>query len=227
MTIKDNLQEIENDIDKYSKEDAKLLCVSKTHEAETIKKVYDLGYRDFGENKVQELLAKKDLLPSDINWHMIGHLQRNKVKKIVGEVVLIHSVDSFRLIKEINKVCKKKDIVQDILIQVNISKEDSKSGLYLEELDEFFEKSKDFDHVKIKGLMTMAPHIDDEEYISSIFSKLKETFDKLSKLSYNNIDMQYISMGMTNDYILALKEGSNIIRIGSKIFGKRVYDNAR
>lgn len=223
MTIKENIDIIENDIKEYSKDGAMLLCVTKTHGAQTIQKVYDLGYRDFGENKVQELLEKKDQLPDDVRWHLIGHLQRNKVKKVVGEVVLIHSVDSLRLLKEINKVAKNKGLVQDILIQVNISKEETKGGFYLEDLKDLFNNLGEYQNINVLGLMTMAPHVDDEEYISAVFRELKKTFDKLSKLSYNNINMKYISMGMTNDYILALKEGSNIIRIGSKIFGKRVY----
>lgn len=223
MTIKENIDIIENDIKEYSKDGAMLLCVTKTHGAQTIQKVYDLGYRDFGENKVQELLEKKDQLPDDVRRHLIGHLQRNKVKKVVGEVVLIHSVDSLRLLKEINKVAKNKGLVQDILIQVNISKEETKGGFYLEDLKDLFNNLGEYQNINVLGLMTMAPHVDDEEYISSVFRELKKTFDKLSKLSYNNINMKYISMGMTNDYILALKEGSNIIRIGSKIFGKRVY----
>ncbi len=223
MTIKENINEIEQDIETYSKNGAKLLCVTKTHGVDTIKEVYDLGYKDFGENKVQELLQKKEELPQDINWHLIGHLQRNKVKKIVGEVVLIHSVDSLRLLKEINKVAKNKDMIQDILIQVNVSKEETKGGFYLEELDDLFSNIDNFQNVNILGLMTMAPHVDDKECIRSVFKELKKTFDKLSKLSYNNINMKYISMGMTNDYILALEEGSNMVRIGSKIFGKRVY----
>ncbi|MDD7306354.1 MAG: YggS family pyridoxal phosphate-dependent enzyme [Peptoniphilaceae bacterium] len=223
MTIKENIELIENDIKKYSKDGANLLCVTKTHGIDTIKTVYDLGYRDFGENKVQELLEKKQELPKDIRWHLIGHLQRNKVKKIIGEVFLIHSVDSFRLLEEIDKVASKKNLIQDILIQVNISKEDTKGGFYIEELENLFKNIEQFRNVRVLGLMTIAPNIEDEQYISSVFRELKKIFDKLSKLSYNNIDMKYISMGMTNDYILALKEGSNIIRIGSKIFGKRVY----
>lgn len=223
MTIKENIEVIEQDIKKYSKDGANLLCVTKMHVIDTIKIVYDLGYRDFGENKVQELLSKKEELPSDIRWHMIGHLQRNKAKKVVGEVSLIHSIDSLRLLKEVNKIAKNKEIVQNVLIQVNISREKSKGGFYIDQLDELLDNIQDFQNIKIEGLMTMAPNVEDEEYISSIFNKLKKLFDKLSNLSYNNINMKYISMGMTNDYILALKEGSNIIRIGSKIFGKRVY----
>lgn len=222
MTIAENLAQIEKDIEKYSTNHAKLLVVSKTHGPDKIKEVYDLGYRDFGENKVQELEEKMDLLPSDINWHLIGHLQRNKVKKVVSKVFLIHSVDSIRLLKEINKVAKNKNCVQDILLQFNISKEDTKSGFYEEDIDEILEVVKTLENINIKGLMTIAPNTDDEEYISSIFRKTKKIFDNLSKLSYNNINMEYISMGMTNDYILALKEGANIIRIGSKIFGKRM-----
>lgn len=223
MTIKENLLDIENDIKKYSINDARLLCVSKTHGIRKINEVYDLGYRHFGENKVQELLEKKYQLAKDIKWHMIGHLQTNKVKKIVGEAYLIHSVDSIKLLKEIDRVAKNKNIIQNILIQINISKENTKSGIYLEEIEDFFEQAKIFKNVNIKGLMTMAPDTENEEYILMVFNKLKKTFDKLSKLSYNNINMKFLSMGMTNDYILALKEGSNIIRVGSKIFGKRVY----
>lgn len=223
MTIKENIKLIEEDINKYSINNAKLLCVTKNHGVELINEVYDLGYRDFGENKVQELLEKIKLMPKDINWHMIGHLQTNKVKKIIGKVYLIHSVDSIRVLDEIEKVANTNNIIQNILIQVNIAKEDSKSGFYVEELENlFFNKLSQYKNIKILGLMTMAPNTDDIEYVSSLFKQLKKIFDKLSKLRYNNIDMKYISMGMTNDYIIALKQGSNIIRIGSKIFGKRM-----
>lgn len=222
MSISENIREVEEDIKKYSKNGCMLLCVTKTHPVDIIKEAYDYGCRNFGENKVQELEEKIDKLPNDINWHLIGHLQTNKVKKIVGKVFLIHSVDSVKLIKEINKEAKKKDIVQDILIQVNISREESKSGFYLEDINEDFLQMVDsFANIKVKGLMTMAPNTDDEKFVSSVFSKTKKLFDKLSNLSYNNIDMNYLSMGMTNDYILALKEGASIIRVGSKIFGKR------
>lgn len=222
MTIVENIKNLEKDLRDY---DALLLAVSKTHGIDKIKKAYDYGIRDFGENKVQELLGKKKQLEDDINWHLIGHLQSNKVNKIVGKVKLIHSVDSLKILRKINNRAKKLDIVQECLIQVNVSKEESKSGLYEEDLKDFFEKAKDFENVKIEGLMTMAPHTDDENLIRDCFKKLRKIFDNLSKISYNNTKMKYLSMGMTNDYKIALKEGANIIRVGSKIFGKRMYKN--
>lgn len=220
MSIKDNIKEIENDLKDF---DAMLLAVTKMHGIEKIKQAYDYGLRDFGENKVQELLEKKKLLNDDINWHLIGHLQSNKVNKIVGEVKLIHSIDSLKILKKVNKRASELKIVQDCLIQINISKEDSKSGIYEEDVEEFINEAKDLDSIHIKGLMTIAENTDDELKIRNSFKNLKKIFDKLSILSYNNIDMVYLSMGMTNDYKLALEEGSNIIRIGSKIFGKRMY----
>lgn len=220
MTIKDNINSIENDLKNY---DAMLLAVTKTHGVDKIKEVYDYGLRDFGENKVQELLEKIELLNDDINWHLIGHLQTNKVNKIVGKVKLIHSIDSLKILRKVNNRAKKLGIVQDCLIQVNVSKEDSKSGIYAEDVNNFIEEAKNFDSIHIKGLMTMAPDTDDENLIRECFRGLKKIFDKLSNLSYNNIDMIYLSMGMTNDYKIALEEGSNIIRVGSKIFGKRMY----
>lgn len=220
MTIKDNINSIENDLKNY---DAMLLAVTKTHGIDKIKEVYDYGLRDFGENKVQELLKKIDLLNDDINWHLIGHLQTNKVNKIVGKVKLIHSIDSLKILRKVNNRAKKLEIVQDCLIQVNVSKEESKSGIYVEDIDDFIEEAKNLDSTHIKGLMTMAPDTEDDNLIRECFRGLKKIFDKLSNLSYNNIDMIYLSMGMTNDYKIALEEGSNIIRVGSKIFGKRMY----
>lgn len=222
MTIVENIKNLEKDLKDY---DALLLAVSKTHGIDKIKQAYDYGLRDFGENKVQELLKKKEQLDDDINWHLIGHLQSNKVNKIVGEVKLIHSVDSLKILRKINNRARKLAIVQNCLIQVNVSKEESKSGLYEEDLEKFFKEAKNFDNVRIEGLMTMAPHTDDDKLIRECFKNLRKIFDKLSKISYNNTKMKYLSMGMTNDYKIALEEGSNIIRVGSKIFGKRMYKN--
>lgn len=220
MTIKYNIEEIENDLKDYN---AMLLAVTKKHGINEIKEAYDYGLRDFGENKVQELLEKKRLLDSDINWHLIGHLQTNKVNKIVGEVKLIHSIDSIKILKKVNHRAKALGIIQDCLIQVNVSREETKSGIFKEDIENFINKAKDLDSVCIKGLMTMAPNTKDELLIRNCFKDLKKIFDKLSNLSYNNIDMVFLSMGMTNDYKIALEEGSNIIRVGSKIFGKRMY----
>ena len=166
-------------------------------------------------------------MPEDINWHLIGHLQTNKVNKIVGEVSLIHSVDSLKILKKINSRAKSLSIVQDCLIQVNISKEETKSGFFVDEIDKVIEEASKLDNINIKGLMTMAPNTEDENLIRNCFRELKKIFEKLSNLSYNNIEMKYLSMGMTHDYKIALEEGANIIRVGSKIFGKRMYKNVR
>ena len=158
---------------------------------------------------------------------MIGHLQTNKVNKIVGEVSLIHSVDSLKILKKINNRAKSLSIVQDCLIQVNVSKEETKSGFFVDEIDKVVEEASKLDNINIKGLMTMAPNTEDENLIRNCFRELKKIFEKLSNLSYNNIEMKYLSMGMTHDYKIALEEGANIIRVGSKIFGKRMYKNVR
>ncbi|EGC84431.1 YggS family pyridoxal phosphate-dependent enzyme [Anaerococcus hydrogenalis] len=224
MSIKDNIDDLKKDMKDY---DAMLLAVTKTHGVDKIMEVYNYGLRDFGENKVQELLDKKDELPDDINWHLIGHLQTNKVNKIVGEIRLIHSVDSLKILKKINNRAKKLSIVQDCLLQINISKEESKSGFYEEDIEDIINQAKELENVKIRGLMTMAPNTEDVSVIRSCFKGLKKIFDNLSNLSYNNIEMEYLSMGMTHDYKIALEEGANIIRVGSKIFGKRMYKNVR
>uniref|UniRef100_UPI0023F55542 YggS family pyridoxal phosphate-dependent enzyme n=1 Tax=Anaerococcus hydrogenalis TaxID=33029 RepID=UPI0023F55542 len=213
MSIKDNIDDLKKDMKDY---DAMLLAVTKTHGVDKIMEVYNYGLRDFGENKVQELLDKKDELPDDINWHLIGHLQTNKVNKIVGEVCLIHSVDSLKILKKINNRAKKLSIVQDCLLQINISKEESKSGFYEEDIEDIINQAKELENVKIRGLMTMAPNTEDVSVIRSCFKGLKKIFDNLSNLSYNNIEMEYLSMGMTHDYKIALEEGANIIRVGSK-----------
>lgn len=219
-SIKNNLISIENDIKKIQPE-CILLCVTKTRTIDEILCTYDLGYRNFGENKVNELIEKKNILPKDINWHMIGHLQTNKVKKIVGEVSLIHSLDSKRLLLEIDKEAFKKNIIQDCLIEINLSNEKNKTGLLLKDLDDLIDSIIKCKHVCIKGIMTMAENTEDIKKIRKVFVDAKKIFEKLSNLSYNNIQMTYLSMGMTNDYNIALEEGSNIIRIGSKIYGNR------
>lgn len=224
MSIKDNIDDLKKDLKNY---DANLLAVTKTHGIDKIMEVYNYGLRDFGENKVQELIEKKEKMPEDINWHLIGHLQTNKVNKILGEVSLIHSVDSLKILKKINNRAKSLSIVQDCLIQVNISKEETKSGFFVDEIDKVIEEASKLDNINIKGLMTMAPNTEDENLIRNCFRELKKIFEKLSNLSYNNIEMKYLSMGMTHDYKIALEEGANIIRVGSKIFGKRMYKNVR
>ena len=197
------------------------IAVSKTKPVEDIKKIYNLGHKDFGENKVQELELKFNSLPKDINWHMIGHLQTNKVKKVVPLVSLIHSVDSLKLLKTINKESIKINKVTDCLIQINISNEDSKYGFKVDEID-FLNKNylNDYQNIKIRGLMGMASFSNEINSIKKEFIFLKRIFDELKKkLS----DFNILSMGMSNDYKIALEAGSNMIRIGSKIFGSRNY----
>ena len=197
------------------------VAVSKTKSVEEITKIYDLGHRNFGENKVQELEFKYESLPKDIKWHMIGHLQSNKVKKVIPIVSLIHSVDSLKLLKTINKESKKIDKTMDCLIQVNISNENSKFGFIKKEL-EFLNQDflNDFKYIKIRGLMGMASFTNNEKQIRKEFKYLKEIFDDFNTTLD---DFNILSMGMSNDYKIALEYGSNMIRIGSKIFGKRNY----
>ena len=197
------------------------VAVSKTKPIEEITKIYDLGHRNFGENKVQELEFKYESLPKDIKWHMIGHLQSNKVKKVIPIVSLIHSVDSLKLLKTINKESKKIDKTMDCPIQVNISNENSKFGFIKKEL-EFLNQDflNDFKYIKIRGLMGMASFTNNEKQIRKEFQYLKEIFDDFNT---SLDDFNILSMGMSNDYNIALEYGSNMVRIGSKIFGKRNY----
>ena len=197
------------------------VAVSKTKSVEEITKIYDLGHRNFGENKVQELEFKYESLPKDIKWHMIGHLQSNKVKKVIPIVSLIHSVDSLKLLKTINKESKKIDKTMDCLIQVNISNENSKFGFIKKEL-EFLNQDflNDFKYIKIRGLMGMASFTNNEKQIRKEFQYLKEIFNDFNT---SLDDFNILSMGMSNDYNIALEYGSNMVRIGSKIFGKRNY----
>ena len=197
------------------------IAVSKTKPKEDIEKIYNLGHRDFGENKVQELEYKYNNLPQDINWHMIGHLQSNKVRKVIPIVSLIHSVDSLKLLKVINKESKKFDKVTNCLIQVNISKESSKYGFEDRELDFLNQETiNEYKNIKFKGLMGMASFTNDESIIKNEFNNLKNIYDNIRK---EIDDFNILSMGMSNDYKIALESGSNMIRVGSKIFGKRNY----
>ncbi len=195
--------------------DCHLIAVSKTKPIEMIKEVYDMGIRDFGENKVQELISKREQLPEDIRWHMIGHLQTNKVKDIVDKAYLIHSVDSIKLLNEINKQAIKKDIVVNILLEINIANEESKYGFRLEEIDDVIKNINDYKNVCLKGLMCVAPNTEEPESNRKYFKLMRELKDK-----YN---LEILSMGMSNDYVIANQEGATYVRIGTKIFGERDY----
>ncbi len=202
--------------------DVKLVAVSKTKPAEAISELYQLGHRDFGENYVQELVEKQAILPKDIRWHFIGHLQSNKVKQIAAIVYLVHSVDSARLLKEIDKQGAKIGRVIDVLLQVHIAMEETKYGLDEAELKEIISQVKDsrFPHVRIRGLMGMASFTEDMQQVEKEFSGLKMIFDSTrSEIGESSFDT--LSMGMSSDYAVAIKNGSNMVRIGSLLFGTR------
>ncbi len=204
--------------------DVTLIAVSKTKPVELLKEAYDAGARDFGENKVQELLDKIPQMPSDVKWHMIGHLQRNKVKYIVDKVYLIHSVDSLRLAEEISKEATKKGIVVNILVEVNVAGEESKFGTTLEEAKQLVYDIAQLPGICIKGLMTIAPFVDNPEENREYFRKLKQLSVDIMREKVDNRSMgEVLSMGMTGDYTVAVEEGATYVRVGTGIFGERDY----
>ncbi|HHT50051.1 MAG TPA: YggS family pyridoxal phosphate-dependent enzyme [Eubacteriaceae bacterium] len=200
--------------------DIQLIAVTKTIDIDKMKYAQGIGLKNFGENRVQELVKKVDQF-NGINWHLIGHLQRNKVRQIIDKVELIHSVDSEKLMKEINIQSSRKNKIMPILIQVNVAQEKSKFGIKIDEVEGFIEQATLYNNIIIKGLMTIAPFEENAELVRPIFSELKEKYDKIKKIEHKNIEFEYLSMGMTNDYIVAIEEGSNMVRIGSAIFGQR------
>ena len=204
--------------------DITLVAVSKTKPIEEIKKKYNEGFINFGENRVNELVQKFNLLPKDINWHMIGHLQTNKVKKIIPFISLIHSVDSLKLIDKIENESEKFDKKTNILLQVHIAKEKSKYGFNFEEVRDFFKNQLDesYKNINIVGLMGMATFTNNKNQIRKEFKKLKILYDEIKSISQkNNQKIKILSMGMSSDYKIAIEEGSNMVRIGSLIFGER------
>jgi len=226
--IKDNICILNEEIRAAAKagrfgQDVTLVAVSKTHPAEMIMEAYDEGIRDFGENKVQELLSKYDELPSDIRWHLIGHLQRNKVKYIVDKVWLIHSVDSLKLAETIEEQAAIHGVDVNILIQVNISHEESKFGIDKDELISLLRAVSIMKHVHVQGLMTIAPFTEDPEECRWIFRELKNLSIDIDALKIDNIRMKILSMGMSGDYRVAIEEGSTMVRVGTAIFGQRDY----
>ncbi|MBS5282347.1 MAG: YggS family pyridoxal phosphate-dependent enzyme [Clostridiales bacterium] len=198
-----------------------LIAVSKTKPVPMLLEAYDAGARDFGENKVQEITAKFPQLPEDVRWHMIGHLQRNKVSQVLGKAVLIHSVDSIRLAEQIEAESAKKGLVTDILLEVNAAREESKYGFFLEETEAAIMTIKDFPHVRIQGLMTIAPFVENPEENRGIFKKLYEFAVDIGKKNIDNVTMSVLSMGMTGDYQVAIEEGATMVRVGTGIFGAR------
>ncbi|QUO32721.1 YggS family pyridoxal phosphate-dependent enzyme [Faecalicatena sp. Marseille-Q4148] len=228
--LEENLKKVEANIQAAcercgrKREEVTLIAVSKTKPVSMLKEVYDCGIRDFGENKVQELTDKYDQLPSDIKWHMIGHLQRNKIKYIIGKTALIHSVDSLRLAEAIEAESAKKGCITDVLLEVNVAQEESKFGFSAEELLKEIDHFADFSHIRVKGLMTIAPYVENPEENRIYFAKLKQLSVDITAKKVNNVTMSIFSMGMTNDYEVAIEEGATIVRVGTGIFGERNYD---
>ncbi len=218
MGIKDNIEYLKKSIP----DDVMLLAVSKTKPLEYLEEAYQCGMRDFGENKVQELVEKYENFHKDVRWHLIGHLQTNKVKYLVDRVFLIHSLDSVNLLNQIEKVFGKAGKTADTLIQINIGREESKTGILEEDLEDFLAEIEKCEHVSVKGLMVIIPQ-GDEESNRSYFKKTKQIFEELKKRKFRNINMQILSMGMTHDYKTAIEEGSTLVRIGTGIFGERNY----
>lgn len=202
-------------------EEVTLIAVSKTKPVEMLREAYEAGARDFGENKVQEILAKEPKLPEDIRWHMIGHLQTNKVRQIVGKTCLIHSVDSVRLAEEIHKESVKKGLVTQILLEVNVAEEESKFGFHVEEVEDALKQIQEHSGVCVRGLMTIAPFVDNPEDNRPVFQKLNKLYVDMKTKNIDNDTMNILSMGMTGDFEVAVEEGATMVRVGTGIFGAR------
>lgn len=225
--IRENLKEVQDKLlqaqEIFCRKDGSVLlvAVSKTKPVSDLQEAYRAGVRDFGENKVQELCDKYDQLPKDIRWHMIGHLQRNKVKYLIGKTALIHSVDSLRLAEEISRQSIKKGVVTDILIEINCAEEESKFGVSFQEAEPLIRQIAQLPAVLVKGLMTVAPNTDDPEENRKYFRQMKQLSVDIARKNIDNVSMDVLSMGMTNDYMTAVEEGSSCVRVGTGIFGMR------
>lgn len=230
MSLSSNLEDVKKRIAQAAlragrlPEDITLIAVSKTKPVSMISEIYDAGVRDFGENKVQEISAKSPVLPEDIRWHMIGHLQRNKVKQVIDKACLIHSVDSVRLAVRISEEAKKKGITVPVLLEVNIAGEESKYGFTAEETARFLPDIAALGGITVRGLMTSAPFVNDPEENREYFRRMKQLCVDLKAQNIDNTNMDYLSMGMTNDFEVAVEEGATHVRVGTAIFGEREYN---
>ena len=227
--LKENLYQVQENMKEAcrrlgrAESDVTLIAVSKTKPLPMLEEVYSLGIRDFGENKVQELVDKAEQLLDDIRWHMIGHLQRNKVKYIVDKVYMIHSVDSLRLAEEISKEAVKRGITVNILIEVNVAGEESKFGVTPEDTPGLVQEISHLPGILVRGLMTIAPFVENAEDNRIFFSALKKLYVDITNKNIDNVRMDYLSMGMTGDYEVAIEEGASFVRVGTGIFGERSY----
>ena len=228
--ILDNIKQVEENIIKSCEKvgrdpkEVTLIAVSKTKPYTAIEEALPSGVLDYGENKVQELTEKYEILPKDIRWHMIGHLQRNKVKYLVGKVELIHSVDSLRLANQIETEFAKKNEIASIIIEVNMANEESKFGITSETTEQLVREISKLDHVRIKGLMTIAPYTDNPETNREYFRNMKKLSVDITEKNIDNVSMNVLSMGMTGDYQVAIEEGATMVRVGTGIFGERNYN---
>lgn len=224
QNIADILKNIEASAKKLGKslEDITVIAVTKTVDSSRALQAFEAGLSNLGENRVQEFVNKHENLKNyDIDWHIIGHLQKNKVKYIIGKVKLIHSLESLSLAEEIDKRSKQNGIVTDVLVELNIAEEESKFGIRKDDLIDFLKSVEEFENIRIVGLMTVAPFAEDKEEVRWVFKEMKHLYDTISNMSFKNAEMKFLSMGMTNDYDVAIEEGANIIRIGTAIFGSR------
>lgn len=227
MSVAENLKTIRERVDAACEragrrpEGVALIAVSKTKPLSMLQEAYEAGARDFGENKVQEILEKYPEMPEDARFHMIGHLQTNKVKQVVGKAVLIHSVDSLHLAEKIEQEAAKRDLTADILLEVNVAREESKFGLMLEEVIPLLEEVKNLPHVRVRGLMTIAPNVENPEENRKHFKKLYQLYVDIKSKNIDNGTMSVLSMGMTGDFEVAVEEGATMIRVGTGIFGSR------
>ena len=228
--LKGNLEQVQKNItaacEKAGRDrnEVTLIAVSKTKPVDMLQEIYDCEIRDFGENKVQEMCDKMEVLPKDIHWHMIGHLQTNKVKYIVGKTALIHSVDSLKLANEIQKQAEKKDVIAEILVEVNIAEEESKFGIHKEETVELVKEIAKLPNIRIKGLMTIAPFVENAEDNRLYFREIRQLSVDINNQNIDNVSMDVLSMGMTGDYMVAIEEGATLVRVGTGIFGERNYN---
>ena len=228
--LKENLEAVQKNIIEACKKvgrdsnEVTLIAVSKTKPLSDIEEIMDLGVIEFGENKVQELVDKYENIKAPVHWHLIGHLQTNKVKYIVDKVALIHSVDSLKLAEQISKEAVKKNVISNILVQVNVAKEETKFGIETEEVYDLVEKISKLPNISIQGLMTIAPFVENPEENRLIFRKLHQLYVDIKQKNIDNVNMNVLSMGMTNDYQVAIEEGATMIRVGTAIFGERNYN---
>lgn len=226
--MEENLKRVREEIEKSREhsvtgEEVKLIAVTKTHGVDAIEEAIKLGVTDIGENIVQELTEKMDIIGDKVRYHMIGNLQSNKVKYIYRDVALIHSLDRLSLAKEIEKRAEQTDHIVPCLVQVNIGDEASKGGLAYDGVLPFLESILDYEHIKVEGLMAIAPNVEDEAYLRKLFRKMFALKEDIEKRRYEGVHMNHLSMGMSNDFTIAIEEGANMVRVGSRIFGKRHY----